>query len=31
MSQWLQVAAIARIDDFRLEPVSEDEVKKRFE
>ena len=31
MSQWLQVAAIARIDDFRFEPVSEDEVKKRFE
>ena len=31
MSQWLQVAAIARIDDFRFEPVSVEEATKRFE
>ena len=31
MSQWLQVAAIARIDDFRLEQVSVEEATKKFE
>lgn len=31
MSQWLQVAAIARIDDFRFDSVSVEEATKRFE
>ena len=31
MSQWLQVAAIARIDDFRDSPVSAEDATKMFE
>lgn len=31
MSQWLQVAAIARIDDIRFDSVSIEEATKRFE
>ena len=31
MSQWLQVAAVARIDDFRDSPVSAEDAAKMFE
>ena len=31
MSQWLQIAAVARIDDFRCEPVSIEEAAAKFE
>lgn len=31
MSQWLQVAAVARIDDFRCDFVSAEEATKKFE
>lgn len=31
MSQWLQVAAIARIDDFRSEQISVEDATKKFE